>query len=59
MMSEFMARQIMKQADISLEKGQEKYRVYFIKNARLYAKYQPDCDAILEVEGYGDCIVES
>ena len=55
-MSTFIASMIMKQADISTEKGQAKYRAYFV-NTALYAKWQPDVDTILNTEGYGECIV--
>ena len=55
-MSSFIAQQIMKQADISTEKGQAKYRAYFIKTT-IYLKWKEDVDTILEVEGYEDCIV--
>ena len=55
-MSTFIAQQIMKQADISTEKGQAKYRAYFIKTT-IYLKWKEDVDTILEVEGYEDCIV--
>ena len=62
-MSTFMAQQIMKQANISLAAGQQKYRVYFI-NTPLYQAYRADADTILQTtyttlypDGYGDCIV--
>ena len=55
-MSTFIALMIMKQADISIEKGKEKYRAYFV-NTKLYVKYQSDVDTILTTEGYGECIV--
>lgn len=55
-MSTFIANMIMKQADISLENGQAKYRAYFI-NTSLYAKYQPAVDDILTAKGYAECIV--
>lgn len=55
-MSAFIARMIMKQADISVEKGQEKYRAYFISTA-LYEKWKSDVDTILTTEGYSECIV--
>jgi len=56
-MSAFIALQIMKQADISLEDGQAKYRGYFL-TTKLYAKYKADCDTILTTDGYLDVIVE-
>lgn len=55
-MSAFIAKMIMTQASISLEKGQEKYRAYFV-NTTLYAKWQADVDTILTTEGYDNCIV--
>ncbi len=63
MMATFMAQQIIRQANISLAAGQQKYRVYFI-NTHLYQAYKADVDNILETtytdqfpEGYGACIV--
>ena len=55
-MSSFIAQQIIKQAKISTEKGQAKYRAYFIKTT-IYLKWKEDVDTILEVEGYENCIV--
>ena len=55
-MVEFIANRIIDNADVSLEKGQAKYRAYFVKT-KLYLKYKPAVDAILEVDGYADCIV--
>lgn len=55
-MVEFMADKIMDQAEISLEKGQDKYRAYFVKT-KLYKKYREGVDTILTVEGYEECIV--
>lgn len=58
----YIARNIMRARDISLTKGQEKYRVYFV-NTRLYRKYQEDVNNILETTErtdeatYADCIV--
>ena len=42
------------------ESGQAKYRAYFAgaTRQRLYGKYQPEVDVILDTDGYGDCIVE-
>lgn len=54
--STFIASMIMKQADISEEKGQAKYRAYFVKTT-LYLKWKEDVDTILETEGYENCIV--
>ena len=63
MMSAWIAGKIMVAADISLESGQTKYRVYFI-NTLLYAKYKADVDLILQTtdstlypDGYGEVIV--
>ena len=56
MMSAFIARAIEKKAKISIEEGQAKYRAYFVKTT-LYLDWKEDVDAILEVDGYGDCIV--
>lgn len=55
-MSPFIAQQIMKQANISEEKGQAKYRAYFV-NTPIYLKWQAEVDTILETDGYGYCIV--
>ena len=56
MMSSFIAQQIIKQAKISTEKGQAKYRAYFIKTS-LYLNWKEEVDTILEVDGYEECIV--
>lgn len=55
-MREFIAGRIEDARDVSLEAGQAKYRAYFI-NTKLWARYKADVDAILEVDGYADCIV--
>lgn len=55
-METFVATMIENQADISLEKGQAKYRAYFI-NTSFYANKKATVDMILETDGYGDCIV--
>lgn len=55
-MSSFIAQQIIKQAKVSTEKGQAKYRAYFIKT-HLYLDWKEEVDTILEVEGYEECIV--
>lgn len=55
-MATFIAKMIRTQADIELEKGQDKYRAYFIKT-ELYTKWQEDVDAILNEQGYEKCIV--
>lgn len=56
----FIAQKIEEARDRSLEEGQNKYRAYFVReNARkLYEKrYKEGVDAILEADGYEDCIV--
>ena len=55
-MSRFIATVIEKAADVSLEKGQEKYRAYFIKTS-LYTPYKKDVDTLLIAEGFADVIV--
>lgn len=55
-MSKFIANMIRKQADISPEKGQAKYKAYFV-DTTIYAKYKDDVDAILGADGYSNCIV--
>ena len=64
-METFIARNIIKAANVSLEAGQQKYRVYFI-NTPLYLAYKTGTDTILqttystqypEPNGYGVCIV--
>ena len=55
-MATFIAKMIMAQADISMEKGQVKYAAYFL-NTAIYAKWKGDVDTILNTEGYGECIV--
>lgn len=55
-MSEYMAYKIMQQAKISIEKGQAKYRAYFVKT-KLYLDFKEDTDTILRAEGYEECIV--
>ena len=58
-METFMATRIEEARDISLEKGQAKYRAYFVRKsaARLYVRYQDNVNVILETDGYEDCIV--
>ena len=55
-MDQFIAKMIKSQADISLEKGQDKYRAYFITTT-IYAKWKKSVDAILKADGYANCIV--
>ena len=54
-MAVFISLAIEDARDISLEAGQEKYRVY-LGNPKL-AKYKEDVDFILTVDGYSDCII--
>lgn len=56
MMVTFIAKQIEKAGDKSLAQGKDKYRAYFIKTA-LYLDFKADVDSILQIDGYGDCIV--
>lgn len=56
-MTTFIARMIMNDADKSLERGQKKYRAYFIRTS-LYKKWKEDVDTILKIDGYEDVIVE-
>ena len=55
-MSRFIATMIMRDARISLEAGQEKYRAYFIRTS-LYTPYKEDADAFLVADGFADVIV--
>lgn len=56
MMATFIAQMIEQQARISIEKGQSKYRAYFVRTS-LYTKWQDDVNTILETDGFEDCIV--
>lgn len=56
-LSEFIARQIKKQADTSVKEGQAKYKAYFV-NTRLYAAYREEVDRQLKEDGYGKAIVK-
>lgn len=55
-MATFIAQMIEQQARISIEKGQAKYRAYFVRTS-LYTKWQDDVNTILETDGFEDCIV--
>ncbi len=55
-MVNYVTRRIEQQADISLEKGQAKYRAYFVK-IHLYERYRVAVEMRLQEDGYGDCIV--
>lgn len=57
MMTTFIAMRIEEARKISLEAGQAKYRAYFVKT-KIYLKLKAEVDSILEIDGYGDCIVE-
>ena len=52
----FIARMIEKQAEISTEKGTDKYKAYFVKT-RLYKNYREDVDTILRTDGYENIII--
>lgn len=56
MMITFIAQRIEEAREISLESGIAKYKAYFVKT-RLYKKLRADVDAMLEQDGYADCIV--
>lgn len=55
----FIAQKIEEARDISLEKGQAKYRAYFVRKSakKLYGRYQEDVDTILTTDSYEDAIV--
>lgn len=55
-MSTFIAKQIMKQADKSIELGRAKYKAYFVKT-KLYLNWKDEVDTILSTDGYEKCIV--
>lgn len=55
-METFIATRIEEQADISNEKGQAKYKAYFV-NTSFYACKRATVDMILETDGYSSCIV--
>ena len=54
-METFMATRI----EEAREKGQAKYRAYFVRKsaAKLYGRYQDTVNSILELDGFSDCIV--
>ena len=56
-MTTFIARMIISEADKSLERGQKKYKAYFIRTS-LYKNWKEDVDTILKTDGYEDVIVE-
>lgn len=65
-MIERIAARIMEAKDRALEAGkseeeaviagQDKYRAYFVRT-KLYLRYKPGVDDILDTEGYGNLIV--
>lgn len=56
-MAPFIALVIMQAKDAGgVQAGQDKYKAYFV-NTRLYLRFKPDVDTILQTDGYGDCIV--
>ena len=57
MMATFIANAIIKAGKKSIEKGQEKYKAYFIKT-HIYEDWRGDVDSILTVEGYAECIID-
>lgn len=52
----FIVRMIEKEAKISVKRGQDKYRAYFI-NTSLYAGYKEGVDSKLILDGYENVIV--
>ena len=56
-METFIATIIKRHADISEEKGMEKYSAYFL-NVSLYESYREEVDEILRNDGYASCIVK-
>lgn len=55
-MVNYVTRRIEQQADISLDKGQAKYRAYFV-NIKFYEKYREAVEMRLIEDGYEACIV--
>lgn len=55
-METFMAARIEEAFDISKENGVTKYKAYFVRT-RIYKKWRPLVDAILDQDGYADAIV--
>lgn len=55
-MVNYVVRRIEQQANISVEKGQEKYRAFFVK-INTYERYRQAVDERLITEGYEACIV--
>lgn len=59
-MAEYIASKIEAAREVSLEDGQAKYRLYFVRKSgkKLYGRYQEDVNLILEADDMADCIVE-
>lgn len=55
-METFIARMIIKESKIGIEKGKEKYRAYFVKTS-LYRKWKKEVDNLLKNNGYEEVIV--
>ena len=55
-MTTFIAKNIIKAGKVSVENGQNKYRVYFV-NTHIYEKYREGVNAYLTKNGYTDLIV--
>lgn len=55
-MAEFIAYRIMQASRRSIEQGKAKYLAYFPTPTALYHDWQPEVDAILTLEGYGEVI---
>lgn len=56
-MSKWIASRIMDAKDKNgLAAAQQKYKLYFLMSDKMQI-YKADTDAILEQEGYADCIV--
>lgn len=61
-MTTFIAQMIKEAKDTNgTEDGKAKYKAYFGTAVlqKLYGKYQPEVDAILITDGYGDCAVKA
>lgn len=54
-METFIARMIMEEAEKSTDLGTKKYKKYFV-HTRLYLKWKPEVDSILNDNGYGNVI---
>jgi len=56
-LSKFIAGQIVKQAQVSVSAGKEKYRAYFVSTG-LYAAYRKEVDAALGEAGFAKAVVK-